>query len=85
MLYNRSRWKEIVDFKKHNLHVMNYSIPINKKISLDELKKTFTLPNQPNAIPYVTSYYKRDWGFCIEYNKFKRLKKGQYKEILNTL
>ena len=77
--------KKIVDFKKHNLHVMNYSIPINKKISLDELKKKlFTLPNQPNAIPYVTSYYKRDWGFCIEYNKFKRLKKGQYKVFIDS-
>lgn len=77
--------KKIVDFKKHNLHVMNYSIPINKKISLEELKKKlFTLPNQPNAIPYVASYYKRDWGFCIEYNKFKKLKKGLYRVVIDS-
>ena len=77
--------KKIIDFKKHNLHVVNYSIPVNKIISLEELKKKlFTLPNQPNAIPYITSYYKKDWGFCIEYNKFKKLKKGQYKVFIDS-
>jgi aminopeptidase-like protein len=77
--------KKIIDFKKHNLHVVNYSIPVNKIISLNELKKKlFTLPKQPNAIPYITSYYKKDWGFCIEYNKFKKLKKGNYKVFIDS-
>ena len=55
--------KKFADFKKHNLHVVNYSTPVNKIVSLDELKKHLhTLPELPNAIPYVTSYYKRQWG-----------------------
>lgn len=77
--------KKIIDFKKHNLHVVNYSMPVNKIITLAELKKKlFTLPKQPNAIPYITSYYKKDWGFCIEYNKFKKLKKGNYKVFIDS-
>ena len=67
--------KKIASFKKHSLHVLNYSIPVNKKISLQELKKhLYTLPDQPNAIPYVTSYYKRTWGFSLPYNEYKKLK-----------
>ena len=69
--------KKIIDFKKNNLHVVNYSIPINKKITKNELiKKLYSLPNQPNAIPYVTSYYKRDWGFCISHKEKNRLLKN---------
>ena len=57
---------KIIDFKKNNLHVVNYSQPINKKINKSILlKHLFSLPNQPNAIPYVTSYYKKTWGFCV--------------------
>ena len=57
-----SKNEKIIDFKKSNLHVLNYSVPINKKISLDELKKhIFTLPESPKLIPYRTSYYKENW------------------------
>ncbi len=77
--------KKIMDFKKNNLHLVGYSKPINKVISLENLKKKiYTLKKMPNAIPYVTSYYKRDWGFCIEYNKFKKLKKGDYKVVIKS-
>jgi aminopeptidase-like protein len=77
--------KKIANFKDNNLHVVNYSIPINKTMSLHELKKNIhTLPKQPNAIPYITSYYKKNWGFCIEYNKYKKLKPGKYKVVINT-
>lgn len=77
--------KKIADFKKHSLHVMNYSIPVKKKVSLKELKKhLYTLPDLPNAIPYVHSYYKRDWGFAIKYNEFKKLKKGHYKVFIDS-
>ena len=56
---------KIIDFKKNNLHLVGYSIPINKNITKRELfKNLYFLRNQPNAIPYITSYYKRRWGFC---------------------
>ena len=56
--------KKIAEFKKHNLHLVNYSQPIIKILPLSKLKKKiFTLPNLPSAIPYVTSYYNKDWGF----------------------
>ena len=71
--------KKIADFSKNNLHLVGYSTPINFSFTLNEIKKhLYTLKNQPNAIPYVTSYYKRAWGFCISYNKFKKLKVGKY-------
>ena len=77
--------KTIVDFKKNNLHLVGYSSPINKKIYLSSLKKKiFSLENQPNAIPYVTSYYKRDWGFCMPYNLKKKLNKKTYKVFIDS-
>jgi aminopeptidase-like protein len=69
----------VVDFKQSNLHVVGYSIPFEGKLTLDELKEHLhTLPNQPDSIPYVTSYYERRWGFCITYNQYKNLKEGSY-------
>tara|TARA_B100000902_G_scaffold183990_1_gene176567 strand:+ start:1398 stop:2696 length:1299 start_codon:yes stop_codon:yes gene_type:complete len=68
--------KMIVNFKENNLHLVGYSKPINKIIKKKELfKKLHSLKNQPSAIPYVTSYYKKDWGFCISHNKKKKLDK----------
>ena len=64
---------------------MGYSIPFNKTLALNELKKKiYFLKELPNAIPYVTSYYKKDWGFCITYNDYKKLKKGNYKVFINS-
>ena len=68
--------KKIIDFKKSNLHVINYSSPISKKIKFKKLKKNLHfLKKQPRHIPYITSYYKRKWGFCLSYNHFKNLEK----------
>ena len=58
--------KKICEFKKNNLHLVGYSIPINKILNKNKLvKKLHSLPKLSNAIPYVTSYYKKNWGFCM--------------------
>tara|TARA_X000000950_G_C13889286_1_gene650171 strand:+ start:537 stop:1826 length:1290 start_codon:yes stop_codon:yes gene_type:complete len=68
--------KKIIDFKKNNLHLVGYSTPIKKKITKKELfKNLYFLKKQPKAIPYITSYYKRRWGFCISYNDYKTFNK----------
>ncbi len=68
---------KIVDFKINNLHLLGYSSSIKKTILKKELfKYLYFLKNQPKAIPYVTSYYEKRWGFCISYNQFKKIKKN---------
>ena len=82
--------KKIVDFKKNNLHLTGYSEPINKSLSKKNLlKRLHSLPNQPKAIPYITSYYSKYWGFCISHEeKLKFLKKYnnnyKFKIIINS-
>jgi aminopeptidase-like protein len=77
--------KKIIDFKKNNLHLMGYSKPINKILTYNSLKKhLYSLKSQPNAIPYITSYYKKNWGFCISHKKKKLLKKGRYKVVIDS-
>ena len=69
--------EKIVDFKNNNLHVVNYSHPIEKKLKKRELlKKIHTLKKNKNAIPYVTSYYKKNWGFCISENQKRKIIKN---------
>jgi len=71
--------KKIIDFKKNNLHVMGYSEPFEGKVNLSELNKhLYSLPDQPDLIPYVTSYYNRDWGFCLSDNQRKNLLEDVY-------
>jgi aminopeptidase-like protein len=80
-----SKGKKIVDFKNSNLHVLNYSIPVHKHVTLDELKKhLYYLPEHPEWIPYRTSYYKEDWGFCISYNQFKELGDDVYEVCIES-
>jgi aminopeptidase-like protein len=69
----------IIDFQKSNLHVVNYSVPVNGKMSLEELKPhLFTLPMYPDWIPYRTSYYKESWGFCLSHKQFLELRDDEY-------
>ena len=75
----------IVDFHESNLHVVNYSIPFEGKLRLNELNKyLYSLPDQPDLIPYVTSYYKRHWGFCLSDNHRKQLKEGVYEVKIDS-
>lgn len=80
-----SKGKKIIDFKNSNLHVLNYSVPVSKKVDLEELKQhLYTLPDHPEAIPYVTSYYRKNWGFCLTHNQYKRLRKGMYEVFIDS-
>ena len=77
--------KKIIDFQKSNLHILNYSIPINKTVSLEELKQhLFTLPDHPDWIPYKTSYYKENWGFCLSHNQYLSLEEGDYRVVIDS-
>ena len=76
---------KIIDFKVSNLHVVGYSTPINKKLSLSELKEhLYTLPDQPDAIPYITSYYSEHWGFCLTHHQFEQLEEGEYHVVIDS-
>lgn len=71
--------ERVVDFREHNLHVMNYSAPVSARMPLAELRKhIFTLPEQPNLIPYRTSYYSERWAFCMSHNALQALPEGEY-------
>lgn len=77
--------KKICDFKQSNLHIMGYSVPINKTVSFEELQKhLYSLPEQPTAIPYITSYYKERWGFCLSQNQREMLEEGEYKVYIDS-
>ena len=81
---------KIIDIKKNNLHLIGYSTPINKTLKKREFfKHLHFLKEQPKAIPYITSYYKRRWGFCITYNEFKKFQKqyissDKFKIVINS-
>lgn len=80
-----SNGEKIIDFKKHNLHVLGYSIPVDKKVNLAELKKyLYTQQDQPDAIPYVTSYYKERFGFCLSQKQYDALPEDTYHMFIDS-
>lgn len=75
----------IIDMKDNNLHVLGYSTPVDKWVSLDELKEhIYTQPDQPDCIPYVTSYYKERFGFCMSENMKNSLPEGKYHMYIDS-
>lgn len=75
----------IIDMKDNNLHVLGYSTPVDKWVSLDELKEhIYTQPDQPDCIPYVTSYYKERFGFCMSENMKDSLPEGKYHMYIDS-
>ncbi len=79
--------EKIVDFKQNNLHVLGYSIAVDQQMSFQQLKDhLYYLEDQPNAIPYRTSYYKERWGFCLSYETYKKmaLENGTYRVVIQS-
>jgi aminopeptidase-like protein len=80
-----SSGKKIVNFSNLNLHVLNYSLPVNKQMSLSELKPhLFSIPEKPELIPYRTSYYSENWGFCISHRQLESLKEDVYDVVIDS-
>lgn len=80
-----SKGEKIVDFANSNLHVLNYSAPVHKTLSLDELRKhLYTIPTQPDLIPYRTSYYQENWGFCLSFNQMSELNDDTYEVFIDS-
>jgi aminopeptidase-like protein len=80
-----SKGEKVIDFQNSNLHVVSYSIPVWKRLSLDELKAhLFTLPDHPDWIPYRTTYYKESWGFCLSHKQFLELQDEEYEVCIDA-
>lgn len=80
-----SSGKKIIDFKENNLHVLGYSEKLHGKMNLEELTKyIYTLPDQPEVIPYLTSYYASRFGFCMSYKQFRKLKEDEYEVCIDA-
>ena len=77
--------ERIVDFNRLNLHVMSYSIPVKRKMSLAELRPhLFSLPEQPDWVPHKTSYYKENWGFSLSHRQLQSMEEGEYDVCIDS-
>lgn len=77
--------RRVVDFAEHNLHLVGYSVPVRTRLTLAELRPHLhTLPDHPDWIPYRTSYYHRDWGFCLTAHRLAQLREGAYDVVVDT-
>ncbi len=79
------RGERVVDFRASSLHVLNYATPVRAVLPLEELKKhIYTLPDQPDLVPYRTSYYEERWGFCMSHRALQALPPGDYTAVINS-
>ncbi|NMB87750.1 MAG: DUF4910 domain-containing protein [Chloroflexi bacterium] len=77
--------KRVVDFRQSNLHVVNYSVPVKARMTLEELRPhLYTLPDHPDWVPYRTTYYHEDWGFCLSHNTLTGLEEGEYEVCIDA-
>jgi aminopeptidase-like protein len=77
--------RRVIDFRQSNLHVVNYSVPVRRRLALDELlPHLHSLPEHPAWIPYRTSYYAEDWGFCLTDNARQQLRPGEYEVVIDA-
>lgn len=78
--------QKIADFRLNNLSLVNYSEPVNRIVNWEELNAHLHYREDiPDAVPYITSYYKRNWGFCITFNQWKELpREGNYKVVIDS-
>lgn len=80
-----SAGERVVDFRESNLHVLGYSAPVHVRMPLSELKpRLITIPEQPEAIPYRTSYYNETWGFCVSHSRLQSLPDGEYEVRIDS-
>ena len=81
----RARAERVIDFQQSNLHVVNYSVPVRRRLTLDELRPHLhTLPDHPTWIPYRTSYYAESWGFCLSQDELDALPEGEYEVVVDA-
>jgi aminopeptidase-like protein len=77
--------RRVIDFRRSNLHVVNYSEPVRRRMTLDELRPHLhALPDRPDSVPYRTSYYERSWGFCLSQRALDALAPGAYDVVIDS-
>lgn len=77
--------RRVVDFADHNLHLVGYSAPVHRRLPLNELRPHLhSLPEQPDLIPYRTSYYVETWGFCLPHRLLESLPEGEYEVLIDA-
>ena len=82
---SNERGEKVLDFAQSNLHVMSYSVPVQQRISLAQLKQhVYTLPDQPDLVPYRTSYYAEDWAFCMPHRLLESLRDETYEVFIDS-
>ena len=77
--------RRVIDFQQNNLHVVNYSAPVNARMSLSELRsRLHSLPDHPDWIPYRTTYYTESWGFCLSYRQLESFADTEYEVVIDS-